>query len=85
MQTTRLLQPPKNPIGRESLKLYFLKLTHKNCQSLWQTLKQPYFLRFQSLGNSPDKHVERDALSDAIRTLRAIQTGKLHYHDPEFR
>jgi hypothetical protein len=39
------------------------------------------FLRFQSLDKSPDGHVERDALSDAIRTLRAIQTGKLHCPD----
>ena len=37
------------------------------------------FLRFQSLDNSPDAQAERDALSDAIRTLRAVQTGKLHY------
>ena len=39
------------------------------------------FLRFQSLDNCPDGHVERNALRDAIRTLRAIQTGKLHYPD----
>jgi hypothetical protein len=39
------------------------------------------FLRFQSLDNSPNGHAERDALGDAIRTLRAIQTGKLHCPD----
>lgn len=39
------------------------------------------FFRFQSLVNSPDGHVERDALSDAVRTLRTIQTEKLHYPD----
>ena len=39
------------------------------------------FLCFQSLDNSSDGHIERDALSDAIRTLRAVQTGKLHYPD----
>jgi hypothetical protein len=39
------------------------------------------FLRLQSLVDSPDGKVERDALTDAIRTLRAIQTKKLHYPD----
>jgi hypothetical protein len=39
------------------------------------------FLRFLSLDTSPDGHVEQDALGDAIRTLRTIQTGKLHYPD----
>jgi hypothetical protein len=33
------------------------------------------FLRFLSLDTSPDGHVEQDALGDAIRTLRTIQTG----------
>ena len=39
------------------------------------------FLRLQSLVDSPDGHVERDVLTDAKRTLRAIQTQKLHYPD----
>jgi hypothetical protein len=32
------------------------------------------FLRLQSLANSPDGHVEQNALNDAMRTLRVIQT-----------
>lgn len=39
------------------------------------------YLRLQSLVNSSDGHVERAALNDAMRTLRAIQTEKLHYPD----
>jgi hypothetical protein len=39
------------------------------------------FLRLQALSNSSDGHVERDALTDAMRTLRAIQTDKMRYPD----
>lgn len=39
------------------------------------------YLRLQALVNSPDGHIERNALNDAMRTLRAIQTEKLHYPD----
>ena len=39
------------------------------------------YLRLQSLVKSSDGHVERAALNDAMRTLRAIQTEKLHYPD----
>jgi hypothetical protein len=38
------------------------------------------FLRFQELaGANGQAHGERAALNDALRTLRALQTERLHY------
>ena len=37
------------------------------------------FLRLQALVGSDEEHEERRAISDAIRTLRAIQREKLGY------
>jgi hypothetical protein len=39
------------------------------------------FLRSQALVGSPEGHAERQAISDAIRTLRSIQREKLGYPD----
>ena len=39
------------------------------------------FLRSQSLVSTSGSHAERDAIADAMRKLRAIETGKLHYPD----
>ena len=39
------------------------------------------FLRSQALVGSAQGHAEQQALSDAIRTLRAIQKEKLGYPD----
>jgi hypothetical protein len=39
------------------------------------------FLRSQALVEYPQGHAERQAISDAIRTLRAIQREKLGYPD----
>lgn len=51
-----------------------------------QTLRQrvdaaeaAMFQRAQALAESPQGHAEQAAISDAIRTLRAIQTEKLGY------
>jgi len=53
-----------------------------------QTLRQrvdaaetAIFLRSQALAGNPQGHAERQAISDAIRTLRAIQKEKLGYPD----
>jgi hypothetical protein len=53
-----------------------------------QTLRQrveaaegAIFLRSQALAGSAEGHAEQQAISDAIRTLRAIQTQKLGYPD----
>jgi hypothetical protein len=53
-----------------------------------QTLRQrvdaaeaALFLRSQALAESVEGHAEQQAISDAIRTLRAIQTEKLGYPD----
>jgi hypothetical protein len=40
------------------------------------------FLRLQALVGSAEEHDERQAISDAMKTLRAIQREKLGY--PEF-
>jgi hypothetical protein len=37
------------------------------------------FFRLQELINSPDGYVERQALADAMRALRAIKTEKMNY------
>jgi hypothetical protein len=39
------------------------------------------FLRSQALAGSAEGHAERQAISDAIGTLRAIQREKLGYPD----
>jgi hypothetical protein len=39
------------------------------------------FLRSQALVGSAQSHAEQQAISDAIRTLRAIQKEKLGYPD----
>ena len=39
------------------------------------------FLRLQALGASAEGEAERQAISDAMATLRAIQTNKLGYPD----
>jgi hypothetical protein len=39
------------------------------------------FLRLQELVNTSDSHPERQAISDAVRTLRILQTERLHYPD----
>ena len=39
------------------------------------------FLRSQALAHSPDGHVEKQALREAITKLRLIQTEKLGYPD----
>ena len=53
-----------------------------------QTLRQrvdaaeaALFLRSQAMVGSAEGHAERQAISDAIGTLRAIQTEKLGYPD----
>lgn len=53
-----------------------------------QTLRQrvgaaeaAIFLRSQALVVSAEEHAEQQAISDAIRTLRAIQTEKPGYPD----
>jgi hypothetical protein len=44
---------------------------------LMKAAEAAIFLRLQSLSNGSDGHVERDALTDAMLTLRAIQTEKM--------
>ena len=39
------------------------------------------FLRQQAMIHSSDGHVERQAIEDAMRALRFIQTEKLNYPD----
>ena len=39
------------------------------------------FLRQQALDHDSDGHVERQAIEDAMRALRFIQTEKLNYPD----
>jgi hypothetical protein len=39
------------------------------------------FLRLQELASRSDSHAERHAISDAVRTLRILQTEILHYPD----
>ena len=39
------------------------------------------FLRQQALVHSSDGHAEREAIEDAMRALRFIQTEKLNYPD----
>jgi hypothetical protein len=53
----------------------------KKLPPLVEAAEAAIYLRLQSLVDSPDGHVERAALTDAVRTLRVIQTEKMHYPD----
>ena len=46
-----------------------------------QTVEAAIFLRLQALFQSSDGHVERNAIRDAMRTLRTIKTDKMHFPD----
>ena len=53
-------------------------------QKLPERVKLPKllsFLRQQALVHRSDGHVEREAIEDAMRALRLIQTEKLNYPD----
>jgi len=62
------------------LKLHLSKLTCRSCGSV-DAAEAALFLRSQALFEDPQGHAERQAISDAIRTLRTIQREKLGYPD----
>jgi hypothetical protein len=44
-----------------------------------EAAEEAIFFRLQELVNTSDSHAERHAISDAVRTLRILQTERLHY------
>ena len=63
-------------------------LRQGDAQSLRQRVddaEAALFLRLQALAGSGEADDERQAISDARETLRAIQTNKLGYPDPNIR
>ena len=56
-----------------------LEVDPQHLPELMEAAETAIYLRLQSLVNSPDGRVERDALTDAMRSLRVIQTEKMHY------
>jgi uncharacterized protein YcaQ len=46
-----------------------------------QAAEAAIFLRQQGLTKNLNKHVERQAIEDVMRTLRVIQVEKLNYPD----
>jgi hypothetical protein len=58
--------------------------TARTLPKLWQRVEAAeaaIFVRSQTLAESAGRHAEQQAISDAIRTLRAIQLEKLGYPD----
>ena len=67
------------PDWQREFEAAFLEDDPKKLPQLAEAAEAAMFLRLQALSNSPDGRVERDTINDAVLTLRAIQTEKLHY------
>ncbi len=46
---------------------------------LMEAAEAAIFVRLQALTHGSDGHRERNAIEDALRTLRAFRTEKMHY------
>ena len=64
---------------RQKFEAALLEVDQQKLPELVEAAEAAIYLRLQSLVNSPDGRVERDALTDAMRSLRVIQTEKMHY------
>jgi hypothetical protein len=77
--------PSASSLGFPDWKLeYQAALLEVDLQKLPERVKSAeaaIFLRQQALLHSSDGHAERQAIADAMRALRVIQTEKLGYPD----
>ena len=71
--------PPKKLDWQQKFEAALLEVDQQKLRELVEAAEAAIYLRLQSLVNSPDGRVERDALTDAMRSLRVIQTEKMHY------
>lgn len=67
------------PDWQQKFEAVLLEDDPQELRQLVEDAEAAIFLRLQSMHDSPDGSGERNAINDAIRTLRAVQTGKLHY------
>ena len=67
------------PDWQNQFEAALLEADAKKLPQLVEAAEAAMFLRMQGLVNNPDGHAEREAIADAMRTLRAIKTEKMHY------
>ncbi len=75
---------PKNlkfPDWQGEFEAALLEADPQKLRERLETAEVAMFLRSQALVHSPDGHVEKEAIRDAITKLRLIQTEKLGYPD----
>ena len=80
-QESSLSTPPEQPDWQQKFEAARLEVDRQKLPELMEAAEAAIYLRLQSLVNSPDGRVERDALTDAMRTLRVIQTETMQYPD----
>jgi hypothetical protein len=76
MATSPSARNPKLPDWQRLFEAVFLEDDPKKLPQLVEAAQAAMYLRLQALVDSPDGHGERDAINDALRTMRAIETRK---------
>ena len=69
----------KYPHWQREFEAALLESDPQKLRQLVEAAEAAIFVRSQALAESADRHAEQQAISDAIRTLRAIQREKLGY------
>jgi hypothetical protein len=78
---TSTSQNIKFPHWRREFEAALLESDPQKLRQRVEAAEAAIFVRSQALVESADRHAEQQAISDAIRTLRAIQVEKLGYPD----
>jgi hypothetical protein len=78
---TSTSQKIKFPHWQREFEAALLESNPQKLRQLVQAAEAAIFVRSQALAESADRRAEQQAISDAIRTLRAIQVEKLGYPD----
>jgi hypothetical protein len=78
-QDTSTSQNIKYPHWQREFEAVLLEDDPQKLRQRVDAAEAAIFLRSQALGGSAQGHAEQQAISDAIRTLRAIQREKLGY------
>jgi hypothetical protein len=76
---TSTSQKIKFPHWQREFEAALLESDAQKLRQLVEAAEAAIFVRSQALAESADRRAEQQAISDAIRTLRAIQVEKLGY------
>jgi len=72
---------PKFPDWQNEFEAALIEGDPRKLHERVQAAEAAIFLRWQDLFYNSDGHVELEAIRDAMRTLRAIKTERMHYPD----